>query len=267
MSDVKIRYPFRLEISQGIRIRSHKPEVTILQGRGREILVFDEKQKATRCASSEDVFCSLFELTKLKLTEEFEYDIRFSIPARRSPQTGIGLKSEDDIPVKKKKDGEFTSSKCAAKVVRKYQDEYLKLGFTYCGPESNPTPQCVICGEKLSNESMIPSKMKRHLHSKYSHLSGKNEAYFQKILSSEMKEAKCMTRTTTVADRAQLASYKVAEIIAKKMQPHTLAETVILPACKEMVEVMLGEKAKYEITGSMQRSGQVFCAFFYYLPV
>jgi len=107
-------------------------------------LVFDEKQKATRCASSEDVFCSLFELTKLKLTEEFEYDIRFSIPARRSPQTGIGLKSEDDIPVKKKKDGEFTSSKCAAKVVRKYQDEYLKLGFTYCGPESNPTPQCDI---------------------------------------------------------------------------------------------------------------------------
>lgn len=132
--------------------------------------------------------------------------------------------------------------------VRKYQDSYLNFGFTFSGPENRPAPECVVCGEKLSNESMVPSKLKRHLNTKHSHLSGKDKNYFSRLLSSEEKQAKAMVRRATISEKAQVASYKVAEIVTKKMQPHTIAEDVILPACKEIVKSMLGDSAEKEIS-------------------
>jgi hypothetical protein len=52
-----------------------------------------------------------------------------------------------------------------------------------------------------------------------------------------------MEKRATISERAQVAIYKVAEIIAKKTQPHTIAEDVILPACKKIVKSMLGDGA------------------------
>jgi hypothetical protein len=46
-----------------------------------------------------------------------------------------------------------------------------------------------------------------------------------------------MEKRATISEKAQVASYKVAEIIAKKMQPHIIAEDVVLPACKEIVKI------------------------------
>ncbi|XP_050548084.1 zinc finger BED domain-containing protein 5-like, partial [Daktulosphaira vitifoliae] len=51
--------------------------------------------------------------------------------------------------------------------VRKYNTEYLQLGFTFAGTEDEPKPQCVICLEILSNESMKPSKLRRHFETKH----------------------------------------------------------------------------------------------------
>jgi hypothetical protein len=34
-----------------------------------------------------------------------------------------------------------------------------------------------------------------------------------------------MEKIATIAEKAQVASYKVAEIIARNMQPHAIAET------------------------------------------
>lgn len=50
------------------------------------------------------------------------------------------------------------------------------------------------------------------------------------------------------ANKAQLVSYKVSEIVTKKMQPHTIAAEVILPDCKEIVKCMLAENARKEIS-------------------
>jgi hypothetical protein len=48
-------------------------------------------------------------------------------------------------------------------------EEYLSFGFISYG-EEQPRPWCVLCGEKLANQDMVPSKLKRHLHTKHSYL-------------------------------------------------------------------------------------------------
>jgi len=50
-----------------------------------------------------------------------------------------------------------------------------------------------------------------------------------------------------VSERAQLALYEVAEIIALKSNSCVLAESVI-PECQKMVKVMLGDKAEQDIS-------------------
>jgi len=52
------------------------------------------------------------------------------------------------------------------KICRKYLDSYLKLGFIDDGSDVSQ-PICVLCFEKLSNESLKPSKLKRHLETKH----------------------------------------------------------------------------------------------------
>jgi len=131
---------------------------------------------------------------------------------------------------------------------RRYQESYLSFGFTYTETGNRELPVCVVCGEKLSNECMVPSKLNRHLTTKHSHLEKKDKAYFSRLLSSQVKEAKVMNNITKTSEKALVASYKVAEVIARKMQPHTAAETLILPACKEIVKSMLGEAAEREIS-------------------
>ena len=50
-----------------------------------------------------------------------------------------------------------------------------------------------------------------------------------------------------LSDKAQEASYAVAEIVASKMKFHIIAETVILPACQQIVRIMFEEDAVSEL--------------------
>ena len=50
-----------------------------------------------------------------------------------------------------------------------------------------------------------------------------------------------------VNDTTQVASYLVAELVAKQMKAHTIAESLILPACQAIVQTMFGAEAEKEI--------------------
>ncbi len=131
---------------------------------------------------------------------------------------------------------------------RLYNDSYLAIGFTWTGEEKCPLPLCIVCGKKLANTAMVPAKLKRHFSTNHSHLSNKTVDYFRRLLDSQQKQRKVFERKVTISDKAQEASYLVAELVAKKMKSHTIAESLIMPACKIIVRTMLGEEAECEVS-------------------
>ncbi|XP_066965643.1 protein FAM200C-like [Macrobrachium rosenbergii] len=131
---------------------------------------------------------------------------------------------------------------------RTYIDAYLAYGFTSNNDEDDPRPVCLVSGASLSNEAMVPSKLKRHLNSRHPFVSQWDMAYFSRLLEGLSKAATKMVNKVSVADTTLEASFRVSELIAKKMKPHTTGEEIIGPACNIIVETMLGKEAQEQIS-------------------
>ena len=83
---------------------------------------------------------------------------------------------------------------------RQYCDDYMKFGFSWSGDVAQPCPLCVVCGEKMANESMVPNKLQRHFTTKHSFLQDKDLNHFlaeSVILSACKKMVKSMLGETT----------------------------------------------------------------------
>ena len=90
-----------------------------------------------------------------------------------------------------------------------------------------------VCGFKLANSAIFPAKLKRHFTTKHENLIIKNRDYFDKFLITKNKHATYFNKTVKLSEKSQIRSYKIAELIAMKQQPHAIAESHILPAgCK-----------------------------------
>uniref|UniRef100_A0A0P4VZP1 Uncharacterized protein n=1 Tax=Scylla olivacea TaxID=85551 RepID=A0A0P4VZP1_SCYOL len=175
---------------------------------------------------------------------------KFVIKKRKHGDSGEGEEGNESRSTSEKDLAISTANKSTSKKSRKnrsYLDNYLDLGFFWCGDEVNPTPLCVICGDKLANEAMVPSKLKRHLSLKHGHLANKPRSYFEGLLNEQKQQRVMLSKTVKVSDKAQEASYLVAELVAKSMKPHTIAETLILPACSAIVKTMFGSEAEKQV--------------------
>ncbi|KAL4126234.1 hypothetical protein QTP88_010460 [Uroleucon formosanum] len=129
--------------------------------------------------------------------------------------------------------------------VRKYNTEYLQLGFTFAGAEDEPKPQCIICLEILSNEGMKPSKLRCHFETKHGEFTSKSLDFFVVKLGEFKKSQKVMKSSTSLSGNknATLASYEIAQLVSKSGKAHTIAEELILSAAIALCKTMLGESA------------------------
>lgn len=127
---------------------------------------------------------------------------------------------------------------------RKYNADYLKYGFVFCGTEDEPLPQCVVCFEVLANESMKPSKLERHLSRKHAEYVSKPIDFFQNKKREFFKSKSVMTKSTSGEQNKQttIASYRLSLLIAKKGAAHTVGEDIILPAAKIISDALFSEK-------------------------
>ena len=61
---------------------------------------------------------------------------------------------------------------------RKFNQDFIKYGFTSFSDRDEKKGQCVICYRVLCNESLRPSKLQNHLEKNHPGLKGKDTEYF-----------------------------------------------------------------------------------------
>ena len=99
-----------------------------------------------------------------------------------------------------------SSKEAKPRPTRKYDVSYLSFGFSWTGNVDNPQTVCLVCGIKMSNGSMLPSKLGKHLKSKHSRLQDKPTSYFKRMTEQLWKAADSFKGIMTVYDKAQIAS-------------------------------------------------------------
>jgi hypothetical protein len=70
---------------------------------------------------------------------------------------------------------------------RKYDDYYLDFGFTSVEVNNEERLQCVLCLKILSPDSMLPSKLKRHLETIHPTMVEKSREFCNRSLQNLQK--------------------------------------------------------------------------------
>ena len=123
---------------------------------------------------------------------------------------------------------------------RKYSEEFLKYGFTIIVEAGIEMPQCVICNEIMSAESMKPNKMKHHFDAKHPNFAGKDVQYFKN--KAGVKKSRLDFGGKYQQQNIAAIEHHILRLseTPKAKKPHTIAEELLLPATKDIVRVMLG---------------------------
>lgn len=131
---------------------------------------------------------------------------------------------------------------------RKYDESYLSFGFTYFGNRDAPHAQCVLCKKILSNSSLAPSKLRRHLETKHAAYKDKDINFFKQHLDSpENNKPPTPKIINTDNESATEASYNVSYHIALSGEAHTIGELLIKPCAKDVVMRMFDEQYSKKI--------------------
>jgi hypothetical protein len=95
---------------------------------------------------------------------------------------------------------------------------------------------------------MKPNKLKWHLETKHSEMKNKPKEYIGRKLDEIHIRQRSFINTTTGLAEALLAFYQMLYYrTAQDKKPHTITETVTLPAAKHMVQTMFGEKCAQQL--------------------
>ena len=121
---------------------------------------------------------------------------------------------------------------------RQFDKQYVLSRFISTTREP-PNPLCFLCGEVLSNNSMKPSHLHRHLSSRHLSCVGKPAEFFHRKLAEFKTSQEKIKRATSISTKALEGSYVVSLLVAKSKKPFTIAEELILPAAVILAETMI----------------------------
>ena len=88
---------------------------------------------------------------------------------------------------------------------RQYKNSYALMGFTRTDSKP-PKAVCFFCGDTLSNKSMKPSHLQRHLTTKHACRVGKPSSFFKKNFFEFQSSQDVIRKVTTTSERALQAS-------------------------------------------------------------
>ncbi|KAI6658867.1 SCAN domain-containing protein 3 [Oopsacas minuta] len=148
----------------------------------------------------------------------------------------ISGSDEDELIDKSDKLGKRGCTK-----IRNYDISFIRFGFTSIFKDGLQKPQCVVCGEVLSNEALKPSKLSKHLQTKHKELISKPVEFFKRKrdeLTGCQKQMYVSSHTNVSALRA---SYKVSLRIAKAKKPYIIGEQLLVGCIGDVCREMLGE--------------------------
>jgi zinc finger BED domain-containing protein 5/7/8/9 len=123
----------------------------------------------------------------------------------------------------------------------------LQIGFSWNGDEEHPHPQCFIYGCILANESMRPNKLHRHIDTNHPEMKNKPLDFYERKLESLKISKNNIFNFAAINQKATYASYKISLRIAQTGKPHTIVESLILPAIKDAVGIMFDQKCLKDI--------------------
>lgn len=126
----------------------------------------------------------------------------------------------------------------------------MKYGFIATGDLHTPSPLYIICGNRLSNGAMKPSKLLCHLETKHPGIKEKPPQYFERKKHEHEGQKKLIRATTSGNENTLRTSYLVAIRITKAKKPFTIGEELIVPSTKDICHELVGEDTvKKNITG------------------
>ena len=109
---------------------------------------------------------------------------------------------------------------------------------------------CLICHATLTNDSMRPSKLRKHLETIHQDKMDKPLIYFQNLRENFHNRNtidNIVARNTVKTEAGFLASYQISQLIAEAGKPHTIGESLIIPAVSVVISTVMKQKA-IEIT-------------------
>ena len=108
--------------------------------------------------------------------------------------------------------------------------------------------QCVLCMKVLSPESIKPSKLKRHLETKYTDCKDKDLLFFKRKANCVKRFRMDSSQVFQQQNRAAVeATFVVSLRIAKAKKPHKIAEQLILLCAKDINRILIGKEAESKL--------------------
>ena len=125
--------------------------------------------------------------------------------------------------------------------IRFWDDSYVQYGFTkIIGCDKLDNAQCTLCNTILGNNSLKPSKLKRHKELKHKENMDSVETFKAKRAYYDVRGTLPSLGFCLTSQQFLRASYEVSLIIAKAKALHTAGEKLIKPSAVKMAQILLG---------------------------